>query len=153
MKRRTRIMRRRAAALALATAALGAGTGLSSTAIAQNGSAAIDASDNRVGPNERVTLDGRFPTPGTTTAPANGTGGADRSQPVRIEFRPLGSKRWRNAVQTRTKANGRFSEERPGHPQRPLSRGQLGRPLDPPRADHGPLRAEDPDRQRRSEPR
>jgi rare lipoprotein A (RlpA)-like double-psi beta-barrel protein len=131
MKRRNRIMRRRAAALALATAAIGTGT--ATAAHAAGGATALDASDNRVGPNSSVTLDGRFPTPDPTDAPAAGNGGSQsRAQAIRIEFRPLGSKRWRNADQARTGRNGRFSERvavtRSGRFRAVSSDGRVTRP-------------------------
>lgn len=136
MKRRNRIMRRRAAALALAaTTAISAGAGLgSATAADKGGSAALSASDNRVGPNGSVTLQGRFPTPDTADAPANGGAApnAGRAQPVSIEFRALGSKRWRNAEQLRTNTKGKFSErvkvKRSGRFRAVSSDGRVTRP-------------------------
>lgn len=112
MKRRNRIKRRRAAALALATTTLGAASfGPAGAGAARGGSAALDADDNRVGPNERVTLAGRFPAPVKTDAPATGSGPAKgKPQPIRIQFRPLGSQRWRKAGSDRTGRSGRFSE-------------------------------------------
>ena len=113
MKRRNRIIRRRAAALALASASLGiGGAGFGTvTAAASGGSAALNASDNRVGPNERVTLAGRFPTPRATGAPASGDDStAGHKQRIRIEFRRLGSQRWRHAERSHTGRSGRFRE-------------------------------------------
>lgn len=111
MKRRNRIMRRRrAAALALATATLTAALG-SGAATAATGSVALKIDDNRVDPNVRVTLAGRFPAPVETDAPATDSGPVKgKPQPIRIEFRPLGSQRWRKAGSGRTGRSGRFSE-------------------------------------------
>ncbi len=110
MRRRNRIMRRGAAALALATAALGAAATAPGTATAaRGGPAAIKANDNRVGPSQRVTLTGRLRVPVRTDAPASGSGPAKgKPQPVRIEFRRLGSQRWRKAGRDRTGRSGRF---------------------------------------------
>ena len=109
MRRRNRIRRRRAAALALATTALTAATtGFGTATAADHTSAALNASDNRVGPNESVTLQGRFPTPEATSG--GGQDPAGLAQPVTIEFRALGSKHWRNAEQLRTSSSGKFRE-------------------------------------------
>ncbi len=111
MRRRNRIRRRRAAALALTAAALTSGAAGAGPATAAQGTSALDASTNRVGPNGRVTLEGRFPTPAATGAPATGEEPAGgKTLPIRIEFRALGSKRWRNAERGRTGKAGRFSE-------------------------------------------
>lgn len=108
MKRRNRI-RRRAIALVLTTCALAAGaTGLGTATAAKHGGAALDASDNRVGPYEHVTLAGRFSTPAATAG--GGAAVTSKPQPFRIEFRALGSRRWRSAERGRTGRSGRFSE-------------------------------------------
>lgn len=112
MRRRIRNGRRRAATLALTFTALTTATaGLTTATAAEHGDARLDASDNRVGPNEHVTLAGRFPAPVGAGAPAPGSGaGRAKPQPIRIEFRALGSRRWRNADRARTGRSGRFSE-------------------------------------------
>ena len=114
MRRRNRIRRRRTAALALAALATAATatTGLAGNAAAAERGAVFKASYNRVGPNEHITVQGRFPDLATTSAPAAGgtKAGGDGPIGIRIEFRPLGSKRWRNAERGRTGRSGRFKE-------------------------------------------
>lgn len=109
MKRRNRTRRRWAAALALGATALTAGALPNPTTAARHDGVALDASDNRVGPYEHVTLAGRFSAPPVTPAP-DGRSARPRPQRIRIEFRALGSQRWRNADHGRTGRSGRFSE-------------------------------------------
>lgn len=117
MKRRIRMKRNRPTALALAAVTVATGTagitGLgvaSATPDSTGGSAALNASDNRVSPRGEVTLNGRFPTPDTSSAPAAGNGPANDAQPIRIQFRALGAKSWQDAEKGRTGRSGKFSE-------------------------------------------
>ena len=112
--RRFRNWRRRSAALALAPAAAAMTIAMLASigpAAAAGGGTRFDASHHRVGPNERVTLKGRFARPATKAA----TGGSSKpskneTQPVRIQFRALGAESWQDARRTRTGRSGRFSE-------------------------------------------
>ncbi len=120
MKRRNRIRRRRTAALALAALATASTATTATTASAGENpttgrGAVFNASDNRVGPNERITVEGRFPATATNDAPTGGGTKPAGSEAVgiRIEFRPLGSKRWHSAERGRTGHSGRFSETVP----------------------------------------
>lgn len=113
---RFRIWRGRSAALALAPVAvattIGALSAIGPASAAETGGTALEASQSRVGPNARVTLEGRFRTPRTAAAPANGTkpGSGSDSQQIRIQFRALGAKSWSDAKQAKTGRSGRFSE-------------------------------------------
>lgn len=112
--RRFRNWRRRSAALALAPVA--AATMIATLALIGTASAApqsetaLDASDNQVGPNERVELEGRFRTSNPTAAPVGDGGPKGDSQPIRIQFRALGAKSWQDAETTKTGASGRFTK-------------------------------------------
>ena len=78
------------------------------TAIASGASGSFDASENRVKPNEGVTLSGRFVAPkAASTAAASSR---RRVQGVRIQFRASGAENWQDAERTRTGRTGRFSE-------------------------------------------
>ncbi len=107
--KRFRIWRRRAAALALAPVAVAAITSATSAGAAKDGSTALDASRNEVGPNGTVTLEGHFRQPRTTSAPIGDTTPAGASQPIRIQFKALGAKSWRDAGRSKTGRKGGFS--------------------------------------------
>jgi hypothetical protein len=68
----------------------------------------LSTSDKRVRPNETVTVRGRF-RPLTTEAAPVGDKADDGAQPVRIQFRALGSRYWRAVRSTRAGRAGRFS--------------------------------------------
>lgn len=89
------------------------------SASAVGGGTRFDASNHQVGPNERVTLKGRFTKPAPKQAP-DGKGAAksadsptDDAQPIRIQFRALGAQSWQDAKRTRSGHGGRFSERVP----------------------------------------
>jgi len=107
--RRFRNRRRRFAALALLPVAAFMMISTGATASPTPTPSGLDASNNRVGPNEKVTLSGRFavprPGPGNTDA-----GQRDAVQGVRIQFRALGADNWHDARRTETGLGGRFSE-------------------------------------------
>ena len=69
----------------------------------------LSTSEQRVRPNELVTVRGRF-RPASTQSGGVGGSAAPASQPVRIQFRALGSKHWRDARSTRAGKAGRFKE-------------------------------------------
>lgn len=109
--KRFRNWRKRTAALALLP--VSALTAMAMTETAAGASGSFGASENRVKPNEGVTLSGRFAEPTTKAAP--GAGGeqgdaGDAVQGVRIQFRAAGAKNWRDADRTQTGRSGRFSE-------------------------------------------
>jgi len=117
--RRFRRWRRRPAALALAsvtattlatTVAALAATG-PATAV-ERGGAALDAGQNRVGPDERVRLQGYITSSNPSAGPGTGValGARDESQAVRIQFRALGAESWRDVKRTESGRRGRFSE-------------------------------------------
>lgn len=114
--RRFRNWRRRSAALALAPVAaattIAALLAVGPTAAAEAGGTALDASQNRVGPNQAVTLSGHFSTPKQATAQsgAAAAGGGEQPQSVRIQFRAIGAESWHDAELTATARSGRFSE-------------------------------------------
>jgi hypothetical protein len=109
--RRFRNWRRRTAALALAPVAVATIAAIGPAGAAERGGAALDASQHQVGPNAKVTLEGHFSAPSTTSAAAGGThaGSADASQPVRIQFRALGADNWHDAGKSHTGKRGGFS--------------------------------------------
>ena len=115
MKRRTRIRRNRSAALALAavTAATATAGIAGAGAAAPTGGTTLKASDKRVGPGGKVTLQGRFSGPATSSAPATGgkSAGSNETQPIRIQFRALGAKSWRDTEKSRTGRSGKFREQ------------------------------------------
>jgi rare lipoprotein A len=110
--RRFRNWRRRTAALALAPVAVATIAAIGPAGAAERGGAALDASQHQVGPNAKVTLEGHFRAPATTSAPANGStaGSGDASQPIRIQFRALGADNWHDAGKSHTGRRGGFSE-------------------------------------------
>lgn len=75
---------------------------------AKPSSARLSTSDSTVRPNERVTVRGRFSP--VTRQSAGGTAPDPATQPVRIQFRALGSQYWRDARATRAGKAGRFKE-------------------------------------------
>jgi rare lipoprotein A len=91
--RRFRAQRRRLAALALLPLAWTAATAVGLAATTTN-TAAIDASKASVRIGNQVALHGSF----------EGAG----NQPVRIQHRPNGIRRWRTVARTRTKADGAY---------------------------------------------
>ncbi len=102
-----------AAFVLLPTAAFLIGTVTGPALGAQSGprTASLTTSDKHVRPNEKVTVRGRF-RPAATQASIAGSGGAgeSRTQPVKIQFRALGSKYWHAARSTRAGKAGRFKE-------------------------------------------
>ena len=110
--RRFRNWRRRAAALALAPVAVATFSAIGPASAAERGATTFEASQSRVGPHGKVTLEGRFRKPTTNAAPATGgtAATASESQAVRIQFRALGSGAWRDAKRTRTGRRGGFRE-------------------------------------------
>ena len=107
--------RGRVAAFLLLPAAaflIGAAAGPAKGALTPKGSASLSTSDRTVRPNEKLTVRGRF-RPFATQAAAAGAGGqgGPATQPVRIQFRALGSRYWRDARSTRAGFAGRFKEE------------------------------------------
>ena len=103
--RRFRNRRRRFAALALlpVTATTMIATGATSSAATRAG---IDADDHRVGPNDDVTLSGRFAE--LRLAPQQQARPGSRE--VRIQFRAIGADNWHDAGNTRVGRRGKFSE-------------------------------------------
>jgi hypothetical protein len=99
-----------AAALALlpVTALLTAASALPAAAGQSSRTASLATSDARVGPNERITVRGRFRPLSTESVGAVPAGGA--AQPVKIQFRALGAEHWRDARATRAGKGGRFKE-------------------------------------------
>jgi peptidoglycan lytic transglycosylase len=94
--------------LPLAALMIGELTGPAQAAQASPGEPSLSTSDQRVRPNEKVTVRGRFRPAATQSG---GVGGAEpASQPVRIQFRALGSKHWRDASSTRAGKAGRFKQ-------------------------------------------
>ena len=79
------------------------------TAKSPKGAPSLSTSDRTVHPNEKVTVRGRFRPLATESA---GVGGEPEPapQPVRIQFRALGSKYWHDARATRAGKAGRFRE-------------------------------------------
>jgi len=70
----------------------------------------LSTSDKRVRPDEMVIVRGRFRPLRTEAAPAGGGTALPGSQRVRVQFRALGAKHWRDARATRAGAAGRFKE-------------------------------------------
>ena len=76
---------------------------------AKPGTASLSTSDRTVRPNEKLTVRGRF-RPAAQQSSAIGAQPEPASRPVRIQFRALGSKYWRDARATRAGKAGRFKE-------------------------------------------
>jgi rare lipoprotein A len=103
--RRIRNRRRRFAALALLPV-----TAITMTATEASGAAGsssgIEASHNRVGPNEKVTLRGHF----TALKLAPQQDARPGSREVRIQFRAIGADNWHDAGKTKVGRRGKFSD-------------------------------------------
>jgi rare lipoprotein A len=110
--RRFRTPRGRSAAIALlpVVTAITIGTTAVTTATAAQQSTGLDASHNRVTPNETVTISGSFTRRQTAAEPTGGDRPASAAQGVRIQFRALGAKNWQDARRTKTGRRGKFSE-------------------------------------------
>ncbi len=76
---------------------------------AKPGGASLSTSDRTVRPNQKVTVRGRF-RPAVEQSSGIGAQPAPATKPVRIQFRALGSKYWRDARATRAGKAGRFKE-------------------------------------------
>lgn len=109
---RFRNWRRRCAALVLLPAtAIAITTASGPATAADRAGLSIDASQNRVDPNERVTFRGRVRTP----QPASGTRAEqgrspDAGRQVRVQFRANGSENWRDRERARIGSSGKFRQ-------------------------------------------
>ena len=74
---------------------------------AKPGTASLSTSERTVHPNEKVTVRGRFE-PAVPQSAGIGAQPEPAAKPVRIQFRALGSKYWRDARATRAGKAGRF---------------------------------------------
>lgn len=108
-----RSKRRSAAAFALIPLAAAIGAATIAEAPAASESARLDASKNRVGPNGKVTLVGRFEQRPRPAGAMPGSPPPDARQGVTIQFRPFDRKRWREGARTRTGEKGKFRKRVP----------------------------------------
>ncbi len=97
--------------LPVAAFIIGSAAGQSLGAEKPDGTATLTTSDRSVHPNEKVTVRGRFKPLQPQSAIDGATGTPEpATQPVRIQFRALGSKAWHAARSTRAGKAGRFKE-------------------------------------------